>query len=83
MEIILILFCLIHCLRCYGFRLLHGPPSDIVEDTQDIPAANDSTIDHAPATAKASQGRSRNFRDEDILLVSAWLNVGMDPYSRN
>jgi hypothetical protein len=34
----------------------------------------------ARAAAKSCQGRSKNFRDdEDILLVSAWLNVGMDP----
>ena len=36
--------------------------------------------DHGPAAAKGSQGRTKNFRDdEDRLLVSAWLNVGMDP----
>ncbi|KAG2617508.1 hypothetical protein PVAP13_3NG181483 [Panicum virgatum] len=35
--------------------------------------------DHGPAAAKGSQGRTKNFRDdEDRLLVSAWLNVGMD-----
>ncbi|NP_001131859.2 uncharacterized protein [Zea mays] len=40
----------------------------------------DVRIQHGRATAKSSQGRSKNFRDEeDILLVSAWLNVGMDP----
>lgn len=34
----------------------------------------------ARAAAKGCQGRSKNFRDdEDILLMSAWLNVGMDP----
>ena len=36
--------------------------------------------DHGPAAAKGSQGKTKNFRDdEDRLLVSAWLNVGMDP----
>jgi len=41
--------------------------------------ASDPTNQHGHASAKSSQGRSKNFRDEDILLVSAWLNVGMDP----
>jgi len=42
--------------------------------------ASDPTNQHDHASAKSSQGRSKNFRDEeDILLVSAWLNVGMDP----
>ena len=41
--------------------------------------ANDPTNQHGHASAKSSQGRSKNFRDEDILLVSAWLNVGIDP----
>ncbi|CAL4915205.1 unnamed protein product [Urochloa decumbens] len=41
---------------------------------------SDPTIQHDRATAKSSQGRSKNFREEeDILLVSGWLNVGMDP----
>jgi hypothetical protein len=33
-----------------------------------------------PAACKGSQRRTKNFADEeDTLLVSAWLNVGMDP----
>lgn len=39
---------------------------------------SDPTIDHALATAKSSHDRSRNFIDEDILLVLVWLNVGMN-----
>lgn len=51
-----------------------------VEESQDLPPPDQTTNGHAPAAAKGSQGRSKNFRDEeDILLVSAWLNVGMDP----
>ncbi|PVH34910.1 hypothetical protein PAHAL_7G064400 [Panicum hallii] len=50
-----------------------------VEESQDLPPPSQTTNGHAPAAAKGSQGRSKNFRDEeDILLVSAWLNVGMD-----
>ena len=41
---------------------------------------SDPTNHNGHASAKSSQGRSKNFRDEeDILLVSAWLNVGTDP----
>lgn len=42
----------------------------------------ESPIDHGPPAAanKGSQGRTKKFREEeDRLLVSAWLNVGMDP----
>jgi len=47
------------------------------EESQDDPLTN-----QAPATAKSSQGRTKNFSsEEDILLVSAWLNVGMDAIS--
>ena len=41
---------------------------------------SDPTNQLGHASAKSSHGRSKNFRDEeDILLVSAWLNVDMDP----
>ena len=41
---------------------------------------SDPTNHNGHASAKSSQGRSKNFRDEeDILLVSGWLNVSMDP----
>jgi len=47
------------------------------EESQDDPLTN-----QAPATAKSSQGRTKNFSSkEDILLVLAWLNVGMDAIS--
>ncbi|PUZ74946.1 hypothetical protein GQ55_1G107300 [Panicum hallii var. hallii] len=50
------------------------------EDSQDHAPPSDPTIHRAPAAATSSQGRSKNFRDEeDIFLVLAWLNVGMDP----
>ncbi|XP_025814231.1 uncharacterized protein LOC112891555 [Panicum hallii] len=57
-----------------------------VEQSQELtppidptPPSN-TTIHHNRATAKISQGRSKNFREEEgILLMSAWLNVGMDP----
>jgi hypothetical protein len=41
----------------------------------------DESQDPTPTrgTSKSSQGRSKKFRDDDILLVSAWLNVSMDP----
>ncbi|CAO2163839.1 unnamed protein product [Urochloa humidicola] len=48
--------------------------TDVEESGQAAP------IDHGSAASKGSQGRSKNFTDEeDKLLVSAWLNVGMDP----
>jgi hypothetical protein len=40
----------------------------------------DPSPHNASATAKNSQGRSKNFREEeDILLVHGCLNVSMDP----
>ncbi|KAG2598248.1 hypothetical protein PVAP13_5KG475800 [Panicum virgatum] len=51
-----------------------------LEETQVAQPTSDPTIDDGPAAAKCSQGRSKNFStEEDCLLVSAWLNVGMDP----
>ncbi|CAO2211497.1 unnamed protein product [Urochloa humidicola] len=51
-----------------------------VEESQDVSRTTQTPIDHGPAASKGSQGRSKNFTDEeDRLLVSAWLNVGMDP----
>ncbi|XP_020405690.1 uncharacterized protein [Zea mays] len=59
--------------RYYTNLLVNG-----IEESQ--ATRSDVRIQHGRATAKSSQGRSKNFRDEeDILLVSAWLNVGMDP----
>ncbi|RLN11552.1 glutathione S-transferase T3-like [Panicum miliaceum] len=50
------------------------------EDSQDAAPTSDPIIHQTPATAKSSQGRTKNFSsEEDMLLVSAWLNVGMDP----
>ncbi|KAL6851494.1 hypothetical protein ACP4OV_020427 [Aristida adscensionis] len=51
------------------------------QESQDFSPNTESPIDsgHGAAT-KGSQGRTKNFRDEeDRLLVSAWLNVSMDP----
>jgi len=51
-----------------------------LEETQVAQPTSDPIIDDGPAAAKCSQGRSKNFStEEDCLLVSAWLNVGMDP----
>ncbi|CAN6181860.1 unnamed protein product [Urochloa humidicola] len=51
-----------------------------VQESRDLSPTTQSPIDHGPAASKGSQGRSKNFTDEeDRLLVSAWLNVGMDP----
>ncbi|PVH33385.1 hypothetical protein PAHAL_9G640600 [Panicum hallii] len=51
-----------------------------VEESQHPTPPTGPTIHHAPASAKSSQGRSKNFRDEEAILpVLAWLNVGMDP----
>jgi hypothetical protein len=51
-----------------------------VEESQDLSPATVTPIDHGPAASKGSQGRTKNFKEEeDVLLVSAWLNVGMDP----
>ena len=62
----------------YFTNLLVNDP----EDSQDAAPTNDTTIHQALAPSKSSQGRTKNFSsDEDILLVSAWLNVGMDGIS--
>jgi len=50
-----------------------------VGQSQPVTPPSDPSPPNARATAKNSQGRSKNFRDEDILLVSGWLNVSMDP----
>jgi hypothetical protein len=52
-----------------------------VEQSQEVSPTSCEPPNHvARSTAKSCQGRSKNFREEeDILLVSAWLNVGMDP----
>ncbi|CAN6208697.1 unnamed protein product [Urochloa humidicola] len=66
----------------YTDLLVNGEEQHLSDPTplSDPTALSDPTSVHAPTTAKSSQGRSKNFREEeDILLVSAWLNVGMDP----
>jgi len=61
--------------RCYTNLLVNEG-----EDSQDAAPTSDPTIHETPATTKSSQGRTKNFSSaEDILLVSAWLNVDMDP----
>ncbi|CAN6209995.1 unnamed protein product [Urochloa humidicola] len=51
-----------------------------VEESQNLSPTTDPPTDHGPAAARVSQGRTKKFKDEeDRLLVSAWLNVGMDP----
>jgi hypothetical protein len=51
-----------------------------VEESQDLSPTTHTPPDHGLAASKGSQGRTKNFKDEeDRLLVSAWLNVGMDP----
>ncbi|TVU12172.1 hypothetical protein EJB05_45804 [Eragrostis curvula] len=56
---------------------LHGPagPPD------DLPPPNEGAGQgHAQGVAKGPQKRTKNFSvDEDLLLVSAWLNVSLDP----
>jgi hypothetical protein len=50
-----------------------------LEESQVAAPTSDPNINEGPAAAKSSQGRTKNFTtEEDILLVSAWLNVGMD-----
>ena len=61
--------------------------------TEDSPLPEDTTLHEEPilseetplsedlgaAVVERSQGRSKNFSvQEDLLLVSAWLNVSMD-----
>ncbi|KAK3150990.1 hypothetical protein QOZ80_3AG0240220 [Eleusine coracana subsp. coracana] len=47
-----------------------------VEESQDFTPVIDTSTEHTPAAGKGSQGRTKNFRDEeDKLLVSAWLNI--------
>lgn len=51
-----------------------------VDESQFAAPTSDPISNGAPTAAKISQGRTKNFTtQEDILLVSAWLNVGMDP----
>ncbi|TVU45988.1 hypothetical protein EJB05_05498 [Eragrostis curvula] len=53
--------------------------NDFEESHDDQSPPSDPTIHHVPVPAKSSQGRGHNFTEkEDILLVSAWLNVSMD-----
>ena len=49
--------------------------------SDNVPTPNETTAcDEALASVKGSQKRSKNFsKDEDELLVSAWLNVSLDP----
>jgi hypothetical protein len=60
----------------YADLLVNG-----VEQSQELsPTSSEPPIHVDRSTTKSSQGRSKNFReDEDKLLVSAWLNVSMDP----
>jgi hypothetical protein len=58
----------------YTQLLLNG-----VQASQYPSLPSDSRIHQGRAATKSSHGRSKYFRDEeDILLVSAWLNVAMD-----
>ncbi|RLM94176.1 NAM-like protein [Panicum miliaceum] len=51
-----------------------------VEVSQDLSPTTHTPTDHGLAASKGSQGRTKNFKDEeDRILVSAWLNMGMDP----
>ncbi|KAK3136435.1 hypothetical protein QOZ80_5BG0434500 [Eleusine coracana subsp. coracana] len=51
-----------------------------VEESEELAPPAHTPTQHVPTTGKGSQGRTKNFREEeDRLLVSAWLNVGMDP----
>ncbi|CAL5090511.1 unnamed protein product [Urochloa decumbens] len=51
-----------------------------VDASQDLMPNTQTPIDHGSAASKGSQGRSKNFTDEeDKLPVSGWLNMGMDP----
>ncbi|CAD6337598.1 unnamed protein product [Miscanthus lutarioriparius] len=49
--------------------------------SDNVPTPNETPdCDEALASVKGSQKRSKNFsKDEDELLVSAWLNVSLDP----
>jgi hypothetical protein len=50
-----------------------------VEQSEELsPTITEPPIHVARSTAKSSQGRSKNFREEQDKLVSAWLNVSMD-----
>uniref|UniRef100_J3LER8 No apical meristem-associated C-terminal domain-containing protein n=1 Tax=Oryza brachyantha TaxID=4533 RepID=J3LER8_ORYBR len=50
------------------------------QESHDLPPPSHTSNDDVPRASKGSQKRTKNFRDdEDRLLVSAWLNIGMDP----
>lgn len=50
-----------------------------VEASQIAAHQNDPINNEAPAGSKGAQGRTKNFSNqEDLLLVSAWLNVSME-----
>jgi hypothetical protein len=38
---------------------------------------------HGKNSESKMKGRSKNFSEEDNLLVSGWLNVGQDPIDGN
>ncbi|CAN6214333.1 unnamed protein product [Urochloa humidicola] len=46
------------------------------EQPQDLTPPTDPTIQHARATAKNSQGRSKNFREEEDILLMSGLRLG-------
>ncbi|KAL6656724.1 hypothetical protein ACP70R_004504 [Stipagrostis hirtigluma subsp. patula] len=57
-----------------------SPTTGTPIDQGDLSPTTGTPIDQGHAAAKGSQGRTKNSRDEeDGLLVSAWLNVIMDP----
>lgn len=49
--------------------------------SDNVPPPNETpACDEAPASVKGNQKRSKNFSvEEDEMLVSAWLNVSLDP----
>ncbi|RLM98055.1 NAM-like protein [Panicum miliaceum] len=68
------------CTGATGTGYFTGLVLNGVEESQDVTPTSDPIIHQPPATAKSSLGRTKNFStEEDCILVSAWLNVGMDP----
>ncbi|XP_015692042.1 uncharacterized protein LOC102714179 [Oryza brachyantha] len=50
------------------------------QEYNDLTPPSHTNNDDVPGASKGSQKRTKNFRDEeDRLLVSAWLNISMDP----
>jgi hypothetical protein len=70
----------------YYMSLLSQDYQDELGQENHVEVENE-VMEVSPMTGMTSEskimGRSKNFREEDNLLVSAWLNVGQDAVDGN